>query len=168
MYLHYWNQTDLWVPRGSGSAIHCAIAVEEKGKRKQTHRLESDLERAQLQMPCGNSLAFIFQNRTMDVTLLGIICTSFDFNKCVLEKIKQNKMNPSWNRLHSITVIQNCRTRHSGRLWLVRNLLEKRSTIKYRCINKKGMIPGCVFKWHYNRCFLGEIIQHRFKKSLHS
>lgn len=27
----------------------------------------------------------------------------------------------------------------------MRNLFDKRSTIKYRCINKKGMIPGCVF-----------------------
>lgn len=68
--------------------------MEEKGKRKQAHRLESSLERAQLQMLCGNSLAFIFQNKTVNVSLLGIICTSFVFNKSVLEKIKQNELNP--------------------------------------------------------------------------
>lgn len=144
LYLHYWNQTDLWVPRASGSVIHCAIAVEEKGKRKQAHRLVSSLDREPLQMLCGNSLAFSFQNRTVDVSLLGIACTSFVFNKSVLEKIKQNEMNPSWNWPHSITVIQTYRTLHSGWLWLVRNLYEKGSTLNYRGINKKGMIPGCV------------------------
>lgn len=144
LYLHYWNQTDLWVPRGSGSVIHCAIAVEEKGKRKQSRRLVSSLGRAQLQMLCGNSLAFILQNRTMDASLLRIICTSFVFNKSVLEKINQNKMNPSWNWLHSITGTQNNRALCSAWLWLVRNLFEKGSTLNYRCINKKGMIPGSV------------------------
>lgn len=131
-------------PCASGSVIHCAIAVEEKGKRKQAHRLVSSLDREPLQMLCGNSLAFSFQNRTMDVSLLGITCTSFVFNKNVLEKIKQNEMNPSWNWPHSITVIQTYRTLHSGWLRLVRNLFEKGSTLNYRGINKKGMIPGCV------------------------
>lgn len=70
-------------------------AVEEKIKTKQTHRLMNSLERARVKMLCGNSLAFNFQSRTMDVSLLGIIYTSFVFNKSILEKIKQKEMNPS-------------------------------------------------------------------------
>lgn len=58
--------------------------------------------------------------------------------------IKQNEMNPSRNRLHSLTMIKNYRALHSAWLWLVRSLFGKRSTIKHRYINKKGMIPGSV------------------------
>lgn len=70
-------------------------AVEEKIKIKQTHRFMNSLERAKLKMLCGNSLAFIFQNRTVDVSLLGIIYTDFVFNKSILEKLKQKEMNSS-------------------------------------------------------------------------
>lgn len=78
--------------RVSGSLRNCC---GRKGKKKPAHRLVSSPERVQLQMLCGNSLAFSFQKKTVDVSLLGIICTSFVFNKSVLEKIKQSEMNPS-------------------------------------------------------------------------
>lgn len=39
-----------------------------KGKKKKTaHRLVSSPERVQLQMLCGNSLAFSFQKKTMEL-----------------------------------------------------------------------------------------------------
>lgn len=52
------------------------------------------IERAKIKMLCGNSLDFIFQNKIMDVSLLGIISKSFVFSKSNLEKIKQKDMTP--------------------------------------------------------------------------